>query len=89
MFKCAEYLQKNNPRLGGREQLVETYFSFLTFIKFSFLIAQNIFLVGRIVETACHALIYLIFSVANINRYSAFSSLKNEGHKKANPVKPR
>ena len=39
-------------------------------------------------ETAFHPLIYLIVSVSNANRYSAFRSLKNAYRKKADSQKP-
>jgi hypothetical protein len=39
-------------------------------------------------ETAFHALIDFIFSVSNADCDSAFRSLKNKGHKKADSPKP-
>ena len=47
-----------------------------------------IFLVERIVETTFYTLIYLIFSVSNLYRYSGFRSLKNVASKNGNLLKP-
>ncbi len=40
-------------------------------------------------ETAFHPLIYVIFSVSNADCYSGFRSLKSEGSKNGDPLKPR
>ncbi|KJV70965.1 hypothetical protein OTSUT76_3821 [Orientia tsutsugamushi str. UT76] len=39
-------------------------------------------------ETAFHPLIYLFFFVSNLNCYPAFRSLKSDGQKNTNHLKP-